>query len=683
MSNSHDNRADALGDTGLRQRAEQALRFTKNLATGTVGIYSAITPLTDLINRDSAVTEAELHQAIDGMFKALAKHPVNDQLRGLTNGLRQWNLLPNEQSTEALMGAMMNRFTKLTANVVPQEVTDEFWHFFNELASEPELSGLGEIGLDIGRILLNTYEPLIVDTLNQLKELRRSNDEKLRRAVGGVSVIRSDLVIFRRQIKALRHIRTFFQIPEDDFRAQADIVAQMVREFGPFFIKIAQVAAANSDFLPEEIAESLAVFQEDVEPMNASEVEQAFMESFQQRPERMYFGFDPEKPLKSGSIASVYTAYRPATPTDAGDQDQRVTNMVPVLLKVGRHNLEREFLIGKTVIKLFILTSQYWAPHSKLTPFLHSWLNQTDIFVEGFREELDFEAEADNQLRFRQRARFNPDWSVPDVYRGTRRIIEMELIENAESLNKAFANLPKRQSRKRRRRIARQYLHAMLTHMLVDREFHGDLHQGNIMVRAQRELFFIDWGNTVDLRDIWRPVLRYLAAVCRCDSEATAKSLIAMSPDPKQAGASQADIVAIAEKTFHQTGLAPVELRHALRILREGKTGIKKRIEVALNLLAHVSRQGIPVRGEYLHLSRSLSAMTGSFLGLYQGLSQRDMIQDALTVWFSFPAKASLSLALNKAADTAQSLDPKVTVFSNAEGSYRGDNSSTNRLTHA
>lgn len=665
MSNSQDNRA-APGDSGLRQRAEQALRFTKNLATGTVGIYSAITPLTDLINRDAAITEGELHHAIDTLFKALAKHPVNDQLRGLTNGLRQWNLLPNEQSTEALMGAMMNRFTALTANVVPQEVTDEFWHFFNELAGEPELSGLGEIGLDIGRILLSTYEPLIADTLNQLKELRRSNDEQLRRAVGGVSVIRSDLVIFRRQIKALRHIRTFFQIPEDDFRAQADIVAQMVREFGPFFIKIAQVAAANSDFLPEEMADALAVFQEDVEPMNASEVEQAFLESFQQRPERLYFGFDPEKPLKSGSIASVYTAYRPAeSPSGDPSQDkQRITNMVPVLLKVGRHNLEREFLIGKTVIKLFILTSQYWAPHSKLTPFLHSWLNQTDIFVEGFREELDFEAEAENQQRFRHRARFNPDWNVPDVYRGTRRIIEMELIENAESLNKAFAKLPKRQSRKRRRRIARQYLHAMLTHMLVDKEFHGDLHQGNIMVRAQRELFFIDWGNTVDLREIWRPVLGYLAAVCSCNAQATAQSLIAMSPDPQQARASLEDIAGIADRTFQQAELTPLELRHAIRVLREGKSGLKKRIEVALNLLANLSRQGIPVRGEYLHLSRSLSAMTGSFLGLYQGLPQRDLIQDLMTVWFSFPAKAGLSLALGSAAEALQSLDPKVTVFS-------------------
>lgn len=662
MSDSHNPHTANQGDNRLRQRAEQALRFTRDLTSGTLGIYSALTPLTELINRDALIQEGELHQVIDGIFAALAKHPVNDQLRGLTNGLRQWNLLPNEQSTEALMGAMMNRFSALTANVVPPEVTDEFWHFFNQLASEPELSGLGEIGLDIARILLTTYEPLLVDTLNQLKELRRSNDEKLRRVVGGVAVVRSDLEIFRRQIKALRHIRTFFQIPEDDFRRQADVVAQMVREFGPFFIKIAQVAAANSDFLPEDIADALAVFQEDVEAMRPDEVEQAFLESFDQRPERLYFGFEAEHPLKSGSIASVYSAYRPANP---GSDTHAVTEMVPVLLKVGRHNLEREFLIGKTVIKLFILTSQYWAPHSKLTPFLHSWLDQTDIFVEGFREELNFVAEAENQQRFAQRARFSSDWHVPAVYRGTRRIIEMELVENAHSLNKAFADLPKRKSRKLRRRIARQYLHTMLSHLLIDKEFHGDLHQGNIMVKAHTRLYFIDWGNTVDLRDIWRPVLSYLGAVCQCDAEATARSLIAMSPSPEQARGALADITALADKTFAQAKLTPLQLRRSLSLIKEGKPGLKKRLEVAFNLLANLSRQGIPVKGEYLHLSRSFSAMIGSFLGLYQGLPTRDMVQDILSVWLRFPVKAGLDAALRTASDTLHTIDPKITVFNN------------------
>ncbi|MBD2859489.1 phosphotransferase [Spongiibacter sp. KMU-158] len=627
-------------ESSFANRARNIIKSTRAFTLGTTDIYRAITPLAELVNRDQAISEAEMRVAADRLFNTLSEHPLVGQLRDITNGMRSWNLLPNEQSTENLINLGMKRFSAVTANIVPTEVTDEFWNFFNELASEPELNGLGEIGLDIAHIIYNTYEPLIVSTLNQLKEMRQHNDEKTRQVLGGVYTIRGDLLIFRRQIKALRHIRTFFNIPEDDYKAQADLVAMMVREFGPFFIKIAQVAAANTDFLPEEISEALAVFQEDVEPMSAQEVEQAFIECFNQKPERLYYDFDASKPLKSGSIASVYSAYRPVFDTE---QPERVKTLVPVLLKVGRHNLEREFLIGKTVIKLFILTSQYWAPHTKLTPFLHSWLDQTDIFVEGFREELDFEAEAKSQQRFAERARYSSGWYVPEVYQSTRRIIEMELIENANSLNKAFDGLSKRQSRQLRRRTARNYLHAMIHHLLINQEFHGDLHQGNVLVKNKRQLYFIDWGNSVDIQDIWRPTVNYLIAVLSGDAQRVTDSIIEMSPAPAETRLLEADLLEIARQTFAKSGVKPLDIFAPYTLYREGKSGLMNRLEVAMTLIANISRKGISVKGEYLHLSRSLTAMSGSFFGLYKDLPRMDLLRDLAQVWLQFPSKAGFA----------------------------------------
>ena len=161
----------------------------------------------------------------------------------------------------------------------------------------------------------------------------------------------------------------------------------MVREFGPFFIKMAQVAAATADFLPDEIARELKVFQEDAPPMSADEARQAIIDSFGQAPEERYFGFDAARPLKSGSIGSVYLARMPMT-VDG------IERLVPVIVKVGRHNLDREFLMGKTSIGLMLLSSQYWAPHGKLTPFLKAMTTQIDGFIEGFRAELQFERDA-------------------------------------------------------------------------------------------------------------------------------------------------------------------------------------------------------------------------------------------------------------------------------------------------
>ena len=44
--------------------------------------------------------------------------------------------------------------------------------------------------------------------------------------------------------------------------------------------------------------------------------------------------------------------------------------LVPVIVKIGRNGLDREFLMGRTVLGVAIISSHYWAPHSKLAPFL-------------------------------------------------------------------------------------------------------------------------------------------------------------------------------------------------------------------------------------------------------------------------------------------------------------------------
>ena len=436
---------------------------------------------------------------------------------------------------------------------------------------------------------------------------------------------------FRRQIGALRHIREFFASDPADMQAQAEIVADMVREFGPFFIKMAQVAAAGSDFLPEEMTGALAVFQEDVEPMTPAEVEQAFLECYGELPTQRYYGFDASQPLKSGSIASVYLAQKPLV----NRKGRQI--LTPVVVKVGRHNLEREFLIGKTVIKLAILSSQYWAPHSKLSPFLSSWLDQVDIFVEGFRAELDFEAEALNQKRFAQRASLSDGWHVPRVYQGTRRIIEMEFVDSAASLSSAFNDLGTRKGQKARRKVGRAFLHTVMSHLFVYREFHGDLHPGNVLV-AEQQLYFIDWGNTVDISQVWRPAIKYLQAVLVGDAEAIADALVEIGSDREAIAAARNELVKLVEQTLKEAQVSPLGYDFALTLYREGQEGLVSRAELAINLATAISRQGIVIRADYMHLTRSFTAMIGSYMGIYRGLPRIALVQDILQVMLQFPA---------------------------------------------
>ncbi len=616
----------------LRAQTGRVLRSTGEYASGMAKIYVAMRPLATLFNRQDDISEAELHGALDALFLALQDHPVTAQLTQLTRRLREDNILPNEESTENLLRFLMDQFTARSVFPIPDQVTEEFWRFFNDLMSEPELKGLGEVSLDVARIVTNAYEPLLVSVINQLKHMRHSNNRHLREIFNETGMLRSDLDIFRRQIGALAYIREFFDTDPDDFKAQAAIVAQMVREFGPFFIKMAQVAASGSDFLPEEISDALAVFQEDVEPMTPAEVEQAFMESFGELPGKRYYDFDASKPLKSGSIASVFVAEKPVR-NRRGRQELKT-----VVVKVGRHNLEREFIIGKTVIKLAILSSQYWAPHSKLSPFLASWLDQVDLFVDGFRAELDFEAEASVQARFAERASYTGGWHVPRVYQTTRRVIEMEYVESANSLSSAFGHLGKRKSLRARRKVGRAFLHTVLSHLFVYREFHGDLHPGNLLVDDDQQLYFIDWGNSVDISEIWRPALRYLQAVFAADATAIADAMIGLGTEQEALLARREEMLVYIREALTDNRVSPMGTDFPLVLYQQGVEGLKARLDLAITLGTIMSRQGIVISADYLHLTRSITAMVGSYLGIYSGVSRFALAQDAMLVMCRFPS---------------------------------------------
>ena len=129
-----------------------------------------------------------------------------------------------------------------------------------------------------------TYEPLLVEVINELKDSSTATSSAVKHCCSGCAV-RGDLQIIRRQIRALRYVRPFLQADARDFRGQAQIVAKMVR-VRPFFVKLAQVAAATADFLPEEMARELMVFQEDVPPMSAAEARQPSSTASAARPSR-------------------------------------------------------------------------------------------------------------------------------------------------------------------------------------------------------------------------------------------------------------------------------------------------------------------------------------------------------------------------------------------------------------
>ncbi|MFM7331394.1 MAG: AarF/UbiB family protein [Brachymonas sp.] len=622
---------------------------TAQLPNSTAKVIKAFVPLTSLLGGEEHISQERFSEELDRIFEALYEHPLTEQTRRVTSYLRSRNVLPNEGSTESLIRYVINESVARSPIPVPQQIVDEFWAFFHELMSDPELRGLADLGLDVTRLILKTYEPLLVEVINELKDIFYSNQNRMDKLLRRVQVVRSDLKIIRRQIKALRYIRPFFQADPKDYRAQAQIVAQMVREFGPFFIKMAQVAAATADFLPEEIAKELAVFQEDVPPMTAAEARHALIESFGHPPEKIYFGFDAERPIKSGSIGSVYLVKKPL-------MINNVEHLVPVILKIGRHNLDREFLMGKTSIGLMLVSSQYWAPHGKLTPFLKAMTEQIDGFVEGFRSELQFEREASIQASFSRRSKSSTIWHVPEVYSATERVIEMEYVEGAVNISRAAQHFKPRDPIAYQRTLAKKFLFTILSQIFVYQEVHGDLHPGNVMVDRLGRLHLIDWGNTVELAGKIVPVINYLKGALVADPDAITDALIAISTDPDAARARREEIRQALVRTLGKKSITPLSYDFAWMLYQEGSKGWLLRANTLMHLMSNTQQLGLVVRGEYLHLSRSLVAMIATLGNLYHGVPGYRVFADVLLTVNSFPAQLLQDVLRSKSSDIPQML---------------------------
>jgi len=633
----------------IKKNTFSVLKGAGELASSSVALPKAFIPIIRLVMNDKMLEQPELALELDNLFHHLYLHPVSSHSRSVTEYLRRSRFIPNEDSTENLIAYLVKQVVVRSPVDIPEVVIDEFWGFFQELIESPELKGLVELNLDMVRSILRTYEPLLIEIINSIKHIRTINQNTLAEIIVKLQVLRGDIQILKRQIKAIRYIKPFLQTDPKDFKQQAEIVAKMVREFGPLFIKMAQAAAANSDFLPEEISKELQVFQEDVTPMTSPEVYQAFMEDFGQKPETRYFGFDVDKPLKSGSIGSVFVAKKPLNQ----DNDEV---LVPTVVKVARHNLEREFAMGSLAIELMLISSQYWAPHSKLRPFLSAMSEQIKEFTKGFEQELDFEHEAKTQARFHHRAKNSPVWFVPEIYNASSRILEMEYLQHAMAINHAVERYSGKNKKKFQRKLAENFLYTMLEHLLVYQEFHGDLHPGNVMVDLDARLFLIDWGNSVDMRGKWALLGRYILSVLSGNIDELTDTLIQMSTHQEKNVVRYDEIHLALSETLEKKNISALGRDFAPRLYREGSDGLRARFQTAIHLMTNTYQLDMTIKSDYLHLSRSLFSMVGTYHNLYSDISGWTMARDCLSEIARFPLKYVFNRLTYSPADSSRQM---------------------------
>lgn len=82
--------------------------------------------------------------------------------------------------------------------------------------------------------------------------------------------------------------------------------AVLLMRLGPTFIKAGQVLGTRRDVLPAALCDELSVLQDSVAPLNRAETRRAFAEAYGMRSVEGRFAHLVERPVASGSVASVY-----------------------------------------------------------------------------------------------------------------------------------------------------------------------------------------------------------------------------------------------------------------------------------------------------------------------------------------------------------------------------------------
>lgn len=250
-----------------------------------------------------------------------------------------------------------------------------------------------------------------------------------------------------------------------------------LEDLGPTYVKIGQIMSSRSDLLPEAYCKELEKLRSDVKPLDASEVRAVIEKETGRRIEDIYSEFD-DKPLGSASIAQAhYGVLKDGTRVVTKVQRPYIADM-----------MRRDFVLLKKLAAVVNVAGESDRLQTNMID-LKSVFEELEKVTE---EELDFRIEAENTRLFKEQCIEDPEVvDCPGVIDSlsTERILTLTYVDGyslAKADQKAEESLDRMQ-------IARALLENYMHQVLDVGTFHGDPHQGNIMISHGKPVW-IDFG---------------------------------------------------------------------------------------------------------------------------------------------------------------------------------------------
>ena len=262
--------------------------------------------------------------------------------------------------------------------------------------------------------------------------------------------------------------------------ARAVRLRHFLQDLGPVFVKFGQTLSTRRDLLPQDIADELALLQDQV-PAFSSVQAQSIMEAELGQPISAIFSDFVVEPLASASVAQVHSARLKVNVNNNANHnashDVNHSKGAPeVIIKIIRPDIKKTIKqdIGLMYLCASLIT---WMGRSTRQSHLMEVVEEYDKTI---HHELNLRREAANATQLKHNFKDSKLLYVPQVYweYTTSTVMTMERIYGI-----AVTNLPALQAKKiNLQRLAERGTEIFYTQVFRDAFFHADMHPGNIFV---------------------------------------------------------------------------------------------------------------------------------------------------------------------------------------------------------
>ena len=268
------------------------------------------------------------------------------------------------------------------------------------------------------------------------------------------------------------------------------------------FIKVGQLLSIMSNLLPESFRKGLSGVQDQVPPSPFADLQPLLVAELGQQPLKRFASFE-EKPFASASLAQVHRAVL---------QDGRgvaVKVQHPYIQKLARLDLRTMWVLVRIAKAVTGLRG------------LEHVFRQVQEMID---EELDFRHEAECLEAVAQNFADHPAITCPEVIHelSSKSVLVTTFAEGTKANDVARLDALGIDRPQVARRILEAYCEMIFQHGL----YHADPHPGNVLVRDNGDLVFLDFGATVRISEVTRTNLpRFLEATLKRDTRSMIRAL--------------------------------------------------------------------------------------------------------------------------------------------------------------